>query len=164
MSLCPWVRPWTFSFSINRKKCCFIEHVVPVARRKRSMMPAREKGEFYKKDRKVLRFFCKYKDSRLQGDKRDYILYYYLLNDTIEIKEVGELVALWLLLSGCCFVVVVVVVVVSCVECVAPKSTCYIATCRQQSLCIRTQRFCDRSLLLVGTDITVNVSQASSRG
>lgn len=55
---------------------------------KRSMMPAREKGEFYKKDRKVLRFFCKYKDSRLQGDKRDYILYYYLLNDTIEIKEV----------------------------------------------------------------------------
>ena len=55
----------------------------------RSMMPAREKGEFYKKDRKVLRFFCKYKDSRLQGDKRDYILYYYLLNDTIEIKEVG---------------------------------------------------------------------------
>lgn len=57
--------------------------------RQRSMMPAREKGEFYKKDRKVLRFFCKYKDSRLQGDKRDYILYYYLLNDTIEIKEVG---------------------------------------------------------------------------
>lgn len=53
-------------------------------------MPAREKGEFYKKDRKVLRFFCKYKDSRLQGDKRDYILYYYLLNDTIEIKEVGR--------------------------------------------------------------------------
>lgn len=53
----------------------------------RSMMPAREKGEFYKKDRKVLRFFCKYKDSRLQGDKRDYILYYYLLNDTVEIKE-----------------------------------------------------------------------------
>lgn len=51
-------------------------------------MPAREKGEFYKKDRKVLRFFCKYKDSRLQGDKRDYILYYYLLNDTVEIKEV----------------------------------------------------------------------------
>lgn len=61
-------------------------------------MPAREKGEFYKKDRKVLRFFCKYKDSRLQGDKRDYILYYYLLNDTIEIKEVGKLVAFWLLL------------------------------------------------------------------
>ncbi|CAM9435122.1 unnamed protein product, partial [Sphacelaria rigidula] len=56
---------------------------------KRSMMPAREKGEFYKKDRKVLRFFCKYKDSRLQGDKRDYILYYYLLNDTVEIKEVA---------------------------------------------------------------------------
>lgn len=52
------------------------------------MMPPREKGEFYKKDRKVLRFFCKYKDSRLQGDKRDYILYYYLLNDTVEIKEV----------------------------------------------------------------------------
>ncbi|CAN0432572.1 unnamed protein product [Ectocarpus sp. 12 AP-2014] len=59
------------------------------APKKRSMMPAREKGEFYKKDRKVLRFFCKYKDSRLQGDKRDYILYYYLLNDTIEIKEVA---------------------------------------------------------------------------
>lgn len=55
----------------------------------RSMMPPREKGEFYKKDRKVLRFFCKYKDDRLLGDKRDYILHYYLLNDTIEIKEVG---------------------------------------------------------------------------
>lgn len=54
------------------------------------MMPSREKGEFYKKDRKVLRFFCKYKDSRLQGDKRDYILYYYLLNDTVEIKEVRD--------------------------------------------------------------------------
>lgn len=52
------------------------------------MMPLREKGEFYKKERKVLRFFCKYKDGRLQGDKRDYILYYYLLNDTVEIKEV----------------------------------------------------------------------------
>lgn len=59
------------------------------------MMPAREKGEFYKKDRKVLRFFCKYKDSRLQGDKRDYILYYYLLNDTVEIKEVGYVFGSW---------------------------------------------------------------------
>ncbi|CAM9119179.1 unnamed protein product [Chrysoparadoxa australica] len=48
----------------------------------------REKGEYYKKDRKVLRFFCKYQDDRLQGDKRDYILYYYLLNDTVEIKEI----------------------------------------------------------------------------
>lgn len=54
------------------------------------MLPSRDKGEFYKKDRKVLRFFCKYKDSRLQGDKRDYILYYYLLNDTVEIKEVTK--------------------------------------------------------------------------
>jgi DUF1126 PH-like domain len=39
-------------------------------------------------DRKVLRFFCRYEDRRLQGDKRDYVLYYYLLNDTVEVKEI----------------------------------------------------------------------------
>ncbi|KAG5186943.1 ef-hand domain-containing protein [Tribonema minus] len=49
----------------------------------------REKGEYFKKDRKVLRFFCRYEDQRLQGDKRDYVLYYYLLNDTVEVKEVA---------------------------------------------------------------------------
>lgn len=52
-------------------------------------LPPREKGEFYKKDRKVLRFFCKYEDRRLLGDSRDYVLYYYLLNDTIEVKEIA---------------------------------------------------------------------------
>lgn len=82
------------------------------------MMPAREKGEFYKKDRKVLRFFCKYKDSRLQGDKRDYILYYYLLNDTIEIKEVGCGFGPWCPIDFCSaarkrFVLNLVVVIVA---------------------------------------------------
>ncbi len=47
----------------------------------------REKGEYYKKDRSVMRFFCKYQDYRLHGDTCDYILYYYLIDDTFEIKE-----------------------------------------------------------------------------
>ncbi len=49
----------------------------------------REKGEYYKKDRRVLRFFCKYQDYRLYGDSCDYILYYYLIDDTCEIKEIA---------------------------------------------------------------------------
>ncbi len=49
----------------------------------------REKGEYYKKDRRVMRFFCKYQDYRLYGDSCDYVLYYYLLDDTCEVKEIA---------------------------------------------------------------------------
>ncbi len=47
----------------------------------------REKGEYFKKDCSVMRFFCKFQDFRLHGDTCDYILYYYLIDDTCEIKE-----------------------------------------------------------------------------
>ncbi|GMH95999.1 hypothetical protein TrST_g6081 [Triparma strigata] len=50
---------------------------------------ARMKGEFYNKDLLVLTFKCAYQDDKLYGERRDYLMYYYVLNDTIEIKEVA---------------------------------------------------------------------------
>lgn len=50
---------------------------------------ARMKGEFYNKDLLVLVFKCAYQDDKLYGERRDYLLYYYVLNDTVEIKEVA---------------------------------------------------------------------------
>ncbi len=50
----------------------------------------REKGEYYKKDRSVMRFFCKYQDYRLHRDTCDYVLYYYLIDDTCEVKEIAS--------------------------------------------------------------------------
>ena len=47
------------------------------------------KGEFYNKDLLVLTFKCAYQDDKLYGERRDYLLYYYVLNDTVEIKEVA---------------------------------------------------------------------------
>ena len=47
------------------------------------------KGEFYNKDLLVLVFKCAYQDDKLYGERRDYLLYYYVLNDTVEIKEVA---------------------------------------------------------------------------
>ena len=49
----------------------------------------RMKGEFYNKDLLVLVFKCAYQDDKLYGERRDYLLYYYVLNDTVEIKEVA---------------------------------------------------------------------------
>jgi len=48
-----------------------------------------EKGEYFNKDPLVLCFQCAYKDDKLYGERRDYLLYYYVLNDTVEIKEVA---------------------------------------------------------------------------
>uniref|UniRef100_A0A8C6RAF5 EF-hand domain-containing family member C2 n=1 Tax=Nannospalax galili TaxID=1026970 RepID=A0A8C6RAF5_NANGA len=45
--------------------------------------------QFLQYDRKVLRFFCLWDDSTsLFGDRREFILYYFLSDDTIEIREV----------------------------------------------------------------------------
>ncbi len=37
----------------------------------------------------MLCFQCAYQDDKLYGERRDYLLYYYVLNDTVEIKEVA---------------------------------------------------------------------------
>jgi len=50
---------------------------------------ARAKGEYFSKDPVVLCFKCAYQDDKLYGERRDYLLYYYVLNDTVEIKEVA---------------------------------------------------------------------------
>lgn len=39
-------------------------------------------------DDEVLRFFCAYQDDRHDGDRRSYVLHYFLFDNTIEIKEV----------------------------------------------------------------------------
>eukprot|EP00968_Pinguiococcus_pyrenoidosus_P003407 scaffold214_cov249-Pinguiococcus_pyrenoidosus.AAC.15 len=54
----------------------------------RSLGPRHDKGQFFNRDRKVLQFFCTWQDDRTYGECRDYILHYYLLNDTVEIREV----------------------------------------------------------------------------
>ena len=50
--------------------------------------PAR-KGEFFNKDLIVLCFKAAYQDDKLYGERRDYKLHYYVLNDTVEITEVA---------------------------------------------------------------------------
>jgi len=47
--------------------------------------------QFLENDRKVLRFYCVWDDrSRLYGDRRPYVMHYFLADDTIEILEVNE--------------------------------------------------------------------------
>eukprot|EP00741_Cyanophora_paradoxa_P023424 tig00021582_g22628.t1 len=47
--------------------------------------------QFLKNDRKVLRFYCVWDDrNALYGEKRSFILHYYLADDTIEILEVNK--------------------------------------------------------------------------
>lgn len=46
-------------------------------------------GQFLKNDRKVLRFNAYWDDREsMFGDLRDLVLYYFLADDTIEVKEV----------------------------------------------------------------------------
>ena len=47
--------------------------------------------QFIENDRKVLRFFCLHDDrDRLYGDRRPYVLHYFLADDTVEILEAYE--------------------------------------------------------------------------
>jgi len=47
--------------------------------------------KFLANDRKVLRFFCVWDDrNSLYGDRRPYVLHYFLADDTVEILEVNE--------------------------------------------------------------------------
>jgi len=47
--------------------------------------------KFLDNDRKVLRFFCVWDDrNSLYGDRRPYVLHYFLADDTVEILEVNE--------------------------------------------------------------------------
>mmetsp|Transcript_21438 Transcript_21438/g.29789 ORF Transcript_21438/g.29789 Transcript_21438/m.29789 type:complete len:621 (-) Transcript_21438:127-1989(-) len=47
--------------------------------------------KFIANDRKVLRFFCLWDDrDALYGDRRPYVLHYFLCDDTVEILEVNE--------------------------------------------------------------------------
>jgi len=63
------------------------KRVEGIWQQKRSTRP---KGEYFLKEDKVLRFYCAYKDDRLGGGQREYIFHYYLLNDTVEIREVPK--------------------------------------------------------------------------
>jgi len=46
--------------------------------------------QFLQKDGKVLRFYCTWTDDKLYGEKRPYILHYYLADDTIELVEIQQ--------------------------------------------------------------------------
>lgn len=47
--------------------------------------------KFIQNDRKVLRFFCLWDDrDSLYGDRRPYVLHYFLADDTVEVLEVNE--------------------------------------------------------------------------
>lgn len=46
--------------------------------------------KFLKNDRKVLRFYCIFRDDKLYGEVRPYIVHFYLADDTIEVLEVRD--------------------------------------------------------------------------
>lgn len=46
--------------------------------------------KFLKNDRCVLRFFCVWKDEKMYGETRPYVLHYFLADDTVEIMEVKQ--------------------------------------------------------------------------
>ena len=47
--------------------------------------------QFLENDRKVLRFYCSWLDPHpLYPEKRDYVLHYYLSDDTVEVREVKD--------------------------------------------------------------------------
>jgi hypothetical protein len=46
--------------------------------------------QFLKNDGKVLRFFCVWNDNKMYGEKRPYILHYFLADDTVEVLEVHQ--------------------------------------------------------------------------
>lgn len=46
--------------------------------------------KFLKHDRKVLRFYCQWSDEKIYGEKRPYVLHYFLADDTVEVNEVPQ--------------------------------------------------------------------------
>jgi len=46
--------------------------------------------KFLKNDGNVLRFYCVWDDQKLLGEKRPYILHYFLADDTVEVMEVKQ--------------------------------------------------------------------------
>jgi len=46
--------------------------------------------KYLKNDGKVLRFYCQWDDTNLFGEKRPYIMHYFLADDTIEIVEIQQ--------------------------------------------------------------------------
>jgi len=46
--------------------------------------------KFLKNDGKVLRFYCIWDDDKMLGEKRPYVLHYFLADDTVEILEVRQ--------------------------------------------------------------------------
>jgi hypothetical protein len=46
--------------------------------------------KFLRNDRKVLRFYCLWNDESMFGEKRPYILHYFLADDTVEVLEVKD--------------------------------------------------------------------------
>lgn len=46
--------------------------------------------KFLKNDGRVLRFFCTWEDGKMYGEKRPYILHYFLADDTVEVLEIQQ--------------------------------------------------------------------------
>lgn len=53
-------------------------------------MNVRDTQRFLRNDGKVLRFFCVYDDVRMFGEKRPYILHYFLADETVEVLELHQ--------------------------------------------------------------------------
>lgn len=46
--------------------------------------------KFLQNDGKVLRFYCQWKDEKMYGEKKPYILHYFLADDTVEVLEIQQ--------------------------------------------------------------------------
>jgi hypothetical protein len=67
------------------------------ARKQNLRLPAHEErrndtlGKFLANDRNVLRFYCTWDDREsVFGEVRDFILHYYLVDDSVEIREIPK--------------------------------------------------------------------------
>lgn len=72
-------------FEENKKKVQSKKNVQGIASTKRP----ETLGKFLECDRKVLRFYCTWKDTSFGGQALHYLLHFFLVDDTIELREVS---------------------------------------------------------------------------
>jgi hypothetical protein len=86
----PFTKKNTYRQITNNKLMNPLKHFMEADLGKQMGQNIEATQQFLRNDGKVLRFYCTWSDDSMYGERRTYVVHYFLADDTVEVREVHE--------------------------------------------------------------------------
>jgi hypothetical protein len=86
----PFTRKHTVEVGTHKKQMHPMKEFMEASMGKQMGINIQSTQKFLKNDGRVLRFYCVWEDEKMYGEKRPYMVHYFLADDTLEVMEVKQ--------------------------------------------------------------------------